>query len=291
MMRHIENSVNKFLKFLLIIYTRTLYILRHFYLSNGIQAASALAFESLLSLVPLLTVMFGFFGHISVLQDFSTMIQNFIFTNFVPEFGQTIEQYIYIFSSKASQLTISGSFILILIALMLLATIDNTFNRIWEIKKKRNPIKRVFIYFLLLIMGPLLIGIGLALTSYFLSIPVIADVDTVFNIKSHLLRWFPFLMTSITFILLYILVPNCYVFSKHAVIAGVICAILFELAKYAFGVYIKEMSDLENIYGTLAIVPLFLIWIYISWVIILFGAHITYCLSLFYKDKTSFKKS
>ena len=291
MMRHIENSVNKFLKFLLIIYTRTLYILRHFYLSNGIQAASALAFESLLSLVPLLTVMFGLFGHISVLQDFSTMIQNFIFTNFVPEFGQTIEQYIYIFSSKASQLTISGSFILILIALMLLATIDNTFNRIWEIKKKRNPIKRVFIYFLLLIMGPLLIGIGLALTSYFLSIPVIADVDTVFNIKSHLLRWFPFLMTSITFILLYILVPNCYVSGKHAVIAGVVCAILFELAKYAFGVYIKEMSDLENIYGTLAIVPLFLIWIYISWVIILFGAHITYCLSLFYKDKTGFKKS
>ncbi len=291
MMRHIENSVNKFLKFLLIIYTRTLYILRHFYLSNGIQAASALAFESLLSLVPLLTVMFGLFGHISVLQDFSTMIQNFIFTNFVPEFGQTIEQYIYIFSSKASQLTISGSFILILIALMLLATIDNTFNRIWEIKKKRNPIKRVFIYFLLLIMGPLLIGIGLALTSYFLSIPVIADVDTVFNIKSHLLRWFPFLMTSITFILLYTLVPNCYVSNKDAVIAGVICAILFELAKYAFGVYIKEMSDLENIYGTLAIVPLFLIWIYISWVIILFGAHITYCLSLFYKDKTSFKKS
>ena len=291
MMRYIENSVNKFLKFLLIIYTRTLYILRHFYLSNGIQAASALAFESLLSLVPLLTVMFGLFGHISVLQDFSTMIQNFIFTNFVPEFGQTIEQYIYIFSSKASQLTISGSFILILIALMLLATIDNTFNRIWEIKKKRNPIKRVFIYFLLLIMGPLLIGIGLALTSYFLSIPVIVDVDTVFNIKSHLLRWFPFLMTSITFILLYILVSNCYVSSKHAVIAGVICAILFELAKYAFGVYIKEMSDLENIYGTLAIVPLFLIWIYISWVIILFGAHITYCLSLFYKDKMSFKKS
>ena len=291
MMRYIENSVNKFLKFLLIIYTRTLYILRHFYLSNGIQAASALAFESLLSLVPLLTVMFGLFGHISVLQDFSTMIQNFIFTNFVPEFGQTIEQYIYIFSSKASQLTISGSFILILIALMLLATIDNTFNRIWEIKKKRNPIKRVFIYFLLLIMGPLLIGIGLTLTSYFLSIPVIADVDTVFNIKSHLLRWFPFLMTSITFILLYTLVPNCYVSSKDAVIAGVICAILFELAKYAFGVYIKEMSDLENIYGALAIVPLFLIWIYISWVIILFGAHITYCLSLFYKDKTSFKKS
>jgi len=279
---YIINSKNKFFMFFQIIFARTSYILRHFYLSNGMQVASSLAFTSLLSFVPLLTVMFGLFGEISVLQNFSTLIQNFIFANFVPEFGQTIEQYIYIFSTKASQLTISGSVFLVLIAMMLLATIDNSFNRIWKIKKKRNPIKRILIYFSLLIMGPLLIGIGLALTSYLLSIPVIADVDTTFNVKTHLLGWLPFLMTSIAFILLYILVPNCYVYKKYAVSAGVICAILFELAKYGFGIYVKEMSGYENIYGALAILPLFLVWIYISWVIILFGAHITFCLSSFY---------
>ena len=279
---YIINSKNKFFMFFQIIFARTSYILRHFYLSNGMQVASSLAFTSLLSFVPLLTVMFGLFGEISVLQNFSTLIQNFIFANFVPEFGQTIEQYIYIFSTKASQLTISGSVFLVLIAMMLLATIDNSFNRIWKIKKKRNPIKRILIYFSLLIIGPLLIGIGLALTSYLLSIPVIADVDTTFNVKTHLLGWLPFLMTSIAFILLYILVPNCYVYKKYAVSAGVICAILFELAKYGFGIYVKEMSGYENIYGALAILPLFLVWIYISWVIILFGAHITFCLSSFY---------
>ena len=279
---YIINSKNKFFMFFQIIFARTSYILRHFYLSNAMQVASSLAFTSLLSLVPLLTVMFGLFGEISVLQNFSTLIQNFIFANFVPEFGQTIEQYIYIFSMKASQLTISGSVFLVLIAMMLLATIDNSFNRIWKIKKKRNPIKRILIYFSLLIIGPLLIGIGLALTSYLLSIPVIADVDTTFNVKTHLLGWLPFLMTSIAFILLYILVPNCYVYKKYAVSAGVICAILFELAKYGFGIYVKEMSSYENIYGALAILPLFLVWIYISWVIILFGAHITFCLSSFY---------
>ena len=281
---YIINSKNKFFMFFQIIFARTSYILRHFYLSNAMQVASSLAFTSLLSFVPLLTVMFGLFGEISVLQNFSTLIQNFIFANFVPEFGQTIEQYIYIFSMKASQLTISGSVFLVLIAMMLLATIDNSFNRIWKIKKKRNPIKRILIYFSLLIIGPLLIGIGLALTSYLLSIPVIADVDTTFNVKTHLLGWLPFLMTSIAFILLYILVPNCYVYKKYAVSAGVICAILFELAKYGFGIYVKEMSGYENIYGALAILPLFLVWIYISWVIILFGAHITFCLSLFYLD-------
>ena len=279
MMDYAKNCMNKFTKLLLIIYSNTLYILRHFYLSNGIEVASALAFGSLLSLVPVLTVMFGFFGKILILQDFSTLIQNFIFTNFVPEFGKAIEEYIHIFSAKAAQLTIGGSIILILIALMLLATIDNAFNRIWKIKKKRNPIKRICIYFSLLIIGPSLIGIGLASTSYLLSLPVIADVDATFNIKTHLLSCLPFLTTSITFILLYILVPNCYVHKRNALIAGIICAILFELAKYGFGIYIKEMSDLENIYGALAILPLFLIWIYISWIIILFGAHITFCLS------------
>jgi membrane protein len=165
---------------------------------------------------------------------------------------------------------------------MLLATIDNAFNRIWRIKKTRNLIKRIFIYFSLLVIGPLLIGIGLASTSYLLSIPVIADVDTAFNIRTHLLSWLPFLTTSITFILLYILVPNCYVYKRHAAIAGIICAILFELAKYGFGIYIKEMPSYENIYGALAIIPLFFIWVYISWVIILFGAHITFCLSSFH---------
>ena len=284
MTRYIENNIKKFVKFLIIIYSRILYIFRHFYRANGVEAASALAFETLLSLVPLLTVMFGLFGKISILQEFSATIQNFIFVNFVPEFGQTIEQYIHIFSTKASQLTIGGSLILILVALMLLATIDNTFNKIWAIKKKRNPIKRIFIYFLLLFLGPLLIGASLALTSYLLSISAIADVDTLFNIRTYFLQWFPFFMTAITFILLYILVPNCNVSNRHAVIAGIICAILFELAKYAFGIYIREMSDLENIYGTLAIIPLFLVWIYISWVIILFGAHLTFCLSQFYAE-------
>ena len=282
MIGHIENNEDKFIKFFQIFFIRTFYIVHHFYLSKGMQVASSLAFTSLLSLVPLLTVMFGIFGKISALQEFSTLIQDFIFTNFVPEFGQILQQYMHIFSAKASQLTISGSVILVLIALMLLATIDNAFNSIWRIKKTRNLIKRIFIYFSLLVIGPLLIGIGLASTSYLLSIPVIADVDTAFNIRTHLLSWLPFLTTSITFILLYILVPNCYVYKRHAAIAGIICAILFELAKYGFGIYIKEMPSYESIYGALAIIPLFFIWVYISWVIILFGAHITFCLSSFH---------
>ncbi len=257
------------------------FFLRHFYMLRGMQTASSLAYTTLLSIVPLITVMFGLFGKISVLQDFSDSIQDFIFSSFVPQFGWTIQGYISDFSTKASQLTISGSMVLILIAIMLMATIDNAFNRIWFVRNKRSPVARLLVYWAVLTLGPLLIGVGLATTSYLLSLPVVADVDTTLNLKSHLLSWLPFLTTSIAFTLLYILVPNCYVSKRHAVAGGVICAVLFELAKYGFGIYIKEMPSYENIYGAVAIIPLFLVWIYVSWVIVLFGAHITFCLSSF----------
>ncbi len=257
------------------------FFLRHFYMLRGMQTASSLAYTSLLSIVPLVTVMFGLFGSISVLQGFSGAIQDFIFASFVPQFGWTIQGYISGFSSKASQLTISGIAVLVLIAIMLMATIDNAFNRIWIVKNKRNPIARLLVYWGVLTMGPLLIGIGLATTSYFLSLSVVADVDTTLNLKASLLSWLPFLTTSIAFTLLYILIPNCYVSKKHALTGGVISAVLFELAKYGFGIYVKEMPGYENIYGAVAVIPLFLIWIYVSWVIVLFGAHITFCLSSF----------
>ena len=257
------------------------FFLRHFYNLRGMQTASSLAYTTLLSIVPLVTVMFGLFGKIPVLQEFSASIQDFMFSSFVPQFGWTIQNYITDFSTKASQLTISGIIVLVFIAIMLMATIDNAFNRIWFVKNKRNPVARLLVYWAVLTMGPVLIGVGLASTSYLLSLPVVIDVDTSFNLKERLLGWLPFLTTSIAFTLLYILVPNCPVPKKHALLGGIICAVLFELAKYGFGIYVKEMPSYENIYGAIAIIPLFLIWIYVSWMIVLFGAHITFCLSSF----------
>lgn len=276
-----ENIINIIKTSLLKAYYFSRFFLRHFYMSRGMQTASSLAYTSLLSLVPLVAVMFGLFGSISVLQDFSEAIQDFIFASFVPQFGWTIQGYISEYSSKASQLTISGSLVLVLIAIMLMATIDNAFNRIWVVKNKRHPVARILVYWAVLTMGPLLIGVGLATTSYFLSLPVVADVDTTLNLKARLLSWLPFLTTSIAFTLIYILIPNCYVSKKHALTGGVISAVLFEFAKYGFGIYVKEMPSYENIYGAVAIIPLFLIWIYMSWVIVLIGAHITFCLSSF----------
>ena len=276
-----KNIINIARTGLLQVFYFSRYFLHHFYMLRGMQAASSLAYTTLLSIVPFITVMLGLFGKISVLQDVSGSIQDFIFSSFVPQFGWTIQGYIAEFSAKASQLTISGSMVLVVIAIMLMATIDNAFNRIWFVRNKRNPIARLLVYWAVLTMGPLLIGVGLASTSYLLSLPVVAGVDTSFHLKARILSYLPFLTTSVAFTLLYILVPNCFVPKRHALAGGIICAVLFEFAKYGFGIYVRAMPGYENIYGAISVIPLFLIWIYVSWMIVLFGAHITFCLSSF----------
>jgi membrane protein len=258
----------------------TRYFFRQFFQQRGMQIAASLAYTTLLSLIPLLLVMITFLGGLPMFDRVNDAIQNFIFSNFVPNFGDAIRDYLGNLSTKASQLTITGMAVLFIIALMLMYTIDAALNTIWHVHKRRNPVARFLIYWAIITLGPLLLGVGLLSTSYLLSLPMISDVGSSYGLKAHLLSWVPFLTTSLAFTLLYILIPNCFVLRRHAVVGGVIAAILFELAKYGFGVYVSQVPTHE-IYGALAVIPFFLIWIHLSWVIVLLGAHITFCLSAF----------
>lgn len=260
----------------------TRFFFRQFYQQRGLQIASSLAYATLLALVPIITVMFGFLGGLPVFENVGNSVQTYIFNNFVPAFGETILAYLRTFSQKASQLTITGLAMIFFIAIMLMATIDNAFNTIWHIRNKRNPVARFLVYWAILTMGPLLLGVGMFSTSYILSLPAISDVDAGFGLKESFLSWLPFLTTSVAFTILYVLVPNCFVLRRHAVVGGITAALLFELAKYGFGIYVRDIASFETIYGTLAIVPIFLIWIYTSWVVLILGAHITFCLSAFH---------
>ena len=263
------------------VYYFTRFSFRQFYQQRGLQIASSLAYATLLALVPLITVMFGFLGGLPVFENAGDTIQTYIFNNFVPAFGETVLAYLQTFSQKASQLTITGLVMIFFIAIMLMATIDNAFNTIWHIRNRRNPVARFLVYWAILTMGPLLVGVGMFSTSYILSLPAISDVDSGLGLKERFLSWLPFLTTSIAFTILYILIPNCFVLRRHAMVGGVTAALLFELAKYGFGIYVRDIANFETIYGTLAIVPIFLIWIYTSWVVLILGAHITFCLSAF----------
>jgi membrane protein len=259
----------------------TRFFFRQFYRQRGLQIASSLAYATLLALVPLITVMFGFLGGHPVFDTVGDTIQTYIFNNFVPSFGETVLSYLQSFSQKASQLTITGMVMIFIIALMLMATIDNAFNSIWHIRNQRNPVSRFLVYWAILTMGPILLGVGMFSSSYLLSLPLISGVDTGFGVKERLLSWVPFITTSMAFTILYILIPNCFVLRRHALVGGITGAVLFELAKYGFGIYVKAMPGFQTIYGALAVIPIFLVWIYTSWVVLILGAHITFCLSAF----------
>lgn len=252
------------------------YIFQQFFARRTMQSASSLAYTTLLSLVPLIAVMFSFFSNLPVFKDLSEIVQEFVFSNFVPSFGQTIRDYLINFSIKASQLTTTGIILLVVIALMLMSTINSALDNIWHITKRRSLVGRFLVYWAILTLGPVLIGIGFYSTSYLLALPLVDSVDT-----SRLLTLMPFYTTSIAFTLLYILVPNTSVNTRHAIAGGVTAAILFELAKYTFGLYVKAVPTYQVIYGAMAVIPMFLIWIYVSWLIVLLGAQISYSLSVF----------
>ena len=260
--------------------------IRQFYHQRGLQIASSLAYATLLSLVPMVTVMFGFLGGLSVFENMGESIQVFIFNNFAPAFGDSVREYLNEFSTKASKLTTTGIIVLVAIALMLMATIDSALNTIWHVRRRRNPVARFLVYWAVISLGPILLGIGLLTTSYLLSTAVVSEVDVSLglDIKTKILASLPFMTTSVAFTLIYVLIPNCYVSRTNALIGGVIAAILFELAKYGFGNYVTSMPTYEVIYGAIAIIPTFLVWMYMSWVIVILGAHITFCLSAFRMD-------
>lgn len=248
---------------------------------QSLQIATALAYTTLLSLVPLVAVMFSFLGALPGFADFESAIRDFVFDNFVPAFGETIDEYLNQFAGQARNLTLTGIFFLLAIALMLMATIENAFNRIWKVGEKRRPLLRFLVYWLLLTLGPILLGAGLASTSYLLALPAVDSISGGVDLRGRLLTLLPVLSTTIALTLLYMLVPNCHVAARYAFAGAASAAVLFETVKYAFGYYVKTVPTYEAIYGALAILPIFLIWIYVSWIVVLLGAQLTYSLSTF----------
>ncbi len=238
------------------------------------RVASALAFSTLLALVPLLTVAFSTLSLFPVFEQWSGAIEAFLYRNFVPQLGDQVQVYLQEFSANAGKLTVLGLVFLIISTLFLLATIEDTFNDIWQVKAGRTWVQRLLVYWAMLTLGPILIAISLSVSSYLLSLSIINDQAVLVGIKSHLLSSLPFLLQLMTFVFFYLVVPYCDVQFRHALVGGIVASVLFELAKMAFGLYIINFNSYQRIYGTIAILPVFLIWIYLSWLVVLIGAYI-----------------
>ena len=234
--------------------------------------AGSLTFTTLISLVPLITVMLAAFAAFPMFASFQEALQKYFLQSLVPDMiARPVLGALTQFSSKASRLGSVGLVALVGSVLALMLTIDRTLNAIWRVRTPRPMAQRVLIYWAAVTLGPLLLGISLSLTSYAISASqgfvgaLPGGVGLLFGIVE-------FLALVVGMAGLFHYVPNTHVQWRHAMAGGLFVGIGFELAKRLMAWYLVQMPSYAMVYGAFATLPIFLIWIYVSWVIVLLGA-------------------
>lgn len=236
--------------------------------------AGHLTFVSMLALVPMLVVIFSIFAAFPMFTELRQQLETFLFANLMPTSGEVLTEYLNTFVGNVSKMTSIGVVFVIVVAVNLISTIDATMNRIWRNHQRRRLSVALAVYWMILTLGPLLMGSGMAVTSYLISLTTFAE-DYVTGFRTMLLSVVPVVTSLIAFLILYVMMPNRLVKVRHAIWGALVAAILFELAKRGFAAYITAFPSYEAIYGALAAIPIMLLWIFVSWNIVLIGAELT----------------
>jgi len=250
------------------------YLLRRVKKEHLQVVAGYLSYVSLMSLVPLMVVALSVATAFPIFAEIHHTVEQFIYDNFVPTVSGVVQQYLSSFVDNASKMSAVALSFLFIAALLLISVIDKTFNNIWQVTEKRRVITSFSMYWMILTLGPLLVGASIAITSYIVSL-VSLGINDSFGITSLFFRLLPLLSSLAAFVLLYMLVPNTRVPFKYALSGALVAAIFFEFAKKTFAIYITAFPSYQAIYGALAIVPILFLWVYLSWLIVLSGALIT----------------
>lgn len=272
MVRSIMNCLgnNKFCYFLL-------FVRKRFVEVRIPSVAASLTFTTLLSLVPIFTVVLAVMSAFPVFEQFSNIIVRFIQMTIVPQGADTILSYLFEFKKQAAHLTTIGMLFLGVTSLLLIHTIDETFNRIWRVQTHRPMWFQFLLYWALLTFAPLALGASLTMwglllqESGFAHLPFIGEISSI-------------LVNTVILSLLYCLVPNRHVPWQHALLAAGITSVFLEMARFAFTLYFASFDGYQLIYGAFAAVPIFLIWLKLLWIFILTGAVFTASLS-YWKDE------
>ncbi|MBI4293077.1 MAG: YihY family inner membrane protein [Betaproteobacteria bacterium] len=236
------------------------------------QTAAALSFSTLLSLVPMIAIAVAIIARLPFAQDLSKAMEHFLLSHLLPErAGAIIVRYVGEFTRKTEHLTLIGGLALAATALLQMLTIEHTFNAIWKVRENRPLLRRIAMHVLALLLGPLLFGGSLAVTTYVASASF-GLVDDPFWAKADLLKAVTFTFMAAIFALLYWAVPNRRVVPWHAACGGVLAALGFALMQRLFGLYVAKLPTYTVIYGAFAAIPIFLIWLHLSWSVILIGA-------------------
>lgn len=251
------------------------HLFRRFDQDHCLQIASSLTFTTLLALVPLVTIMLTLISAFPVFAGLGEHIHRFLLANMLPDkAGTVVSAYIEQFSGRAGRLTALGTASLAVTAFMMMFTMERAFNSIWRVSRPRPLAQRILVYWAALTLGPVLIGASLSITSYLVGASLGIAHET--PLAGTAILWLvPFVLTWAAFTLVYYFVPNRAIRPRHALIGGLVAAFVFEIMKRSFAVFVAQIPTYTLVYGAFAVVPIFLLWIYFSWVVVVIGALIT----------------
>ena len=266
------------------LWRRLQYLYSRFLADRCSENAAALTYMSLFALVPLLTVLYTMASAVPAFQGLETKMQAFMFENLMPDTSSEITGYLEEFSQQAKNLTGPGIVFLVVTAVLMLRNIEKALNQIWRASENRSPVSSFMLYWAVLSLAPVTIGLALALSTYLSSFAHVLQAYDVIGIQAFVLSLAPLLLTTAGFTLVYLAVPNCRVPFKHTLIGGFVAACAFHLARWGFTKAVVG-SNYSIIYGAFAAVPLFLLWIYLSWNIVLMGGILVHSLSAYQSEE------
>jgi membrane protein len=236
--------------------------------------AAALTFSSLLAVVPLLAVGFAAFAAFPAFDEAQRLAQSFMIESFVPHAGAVVRQQLEQFVSRTGQLTAIGVLFLAITSVMLLSSVTATFNAIWRVRETRAYVTRLLVYWSVLTLTPLIFGTSLSVSSYLFAIARESGVESYTGSLTRLAGLFPPLLQVAGFWVVFSVIPNASVRRRDALVGAIAAAVMFEFLKKGFGLYVGNVPTYQTVYGALAAFPILLIWVYLTWTVVLAGAEL-----------------
>ncbi len=243
-----------------------------------LSSAGTLTYTTLFAIVPLITVGYSIFSIIPQADAVERIIEDFLFQNLIPNSGAVVQEKLLEFSARTRELTWISFLFLFVTAFMMLMTIEKTFNKVWHVPEARSGLQRLLVYWAVLTLAPTFLIVAGFISLYFASMTFFTELDT-FGLGELMLSQAPKVFMTVAFTVIYYAVPNCEVPLRHAFAGGVLTMVCFVSMMWGFGNLAPQLS-FNAIYGAFAAVPIFLLWIYLVWVLVLSGLIFVRCLSL-----------
>ena len=247
-------------------------LLIRFFTDLCLTRAASLTFTTLLSIVPLVMFLFYVLSFFPSLQNSGKEIESFIVNNFVASSATVIMQQLQNFVTNMQAVSWRNIVTLVFIAMLMIFSMVDAVNGVWHVRLHRHSVISFILYLILLFIAPIVFTVLLLLSSYVTSLPLLSHLVEIDIVRKPFISLSPMLIEWAIFSVFHWVMPSCRVYFRYAAVAGFITMILFEIAKWGFVQYVHYFPTYQWVYGALASIPIFFIWIYVSWLILILGA-------------------